>query len=88
MVVLTQQYNGTSNQNEAQNTANFITLKTIPEQEKIEIIQTGFQLNQEQKISLKGYYESKEQYSLFQFKGYSIKYETIRRTNLYKQFKF
>jgi hypothetical protein len=70
------------------NESNFITLSKIPEQEIIEIIQKGFQLNQEQKISLKGYYESKEQYSLFQFKGYSIKYETIRRTNLYKQFKF
>lgn len=70
------------------NESNFITLSKIPEQEIIKIIQKGFQLNQEQKISLKGYYESKEQYSLFQFKGYSIKYETIRRTNLYKQFKF
>ena len=69
------------------NESNFITLSKIPEQEIIKIIQKGFQLNQEQKISLKGYYESKEQYSLFQFKGYSIKYETIRRTNLYKQFK-
>jgi len=62
-------------------------LGRIPEQERISIIQTGFQLNQEQKISLKEYYESTEQYSLFQLKGYSIKYETIRRTNLYKQLK-
>jgi len=83
-----QQYNISLNQYKGLNESNFITLSKIPEQEIIEIIQKGFQLNQEQKISLKGYYESKEQYSLFQFKGYSIKYETIRRTNLYKQFKF
>jgi hypothetical protein len=42
------------------NESNFITLSKIPEQEIIEIIQKGFQLNQEQKISLKGYYESKD----------------------------
>jgi cell fate (sporulation/competence/biofilm development) regulator YlbF (YheA/YmcA/DUF963 family) len=41
--------------------------------------------NQEGKISLKKYYETKDQYSLFQLKGYSIKYESIRRTKLYQQ---
>ena len=54
---------------------------------KIEIIQTGFRLNQEGRISLKKYYESTDPNSLFQHKGYSIKYETIRRTKLYQQFK-
>ena len=79
-----QQYNIPSNQNEAQNRANFITLGKISEQEKLEIIQTGFQLNEEGKISLKKYCESTDPYSLFQSKGYSIKYETVRRTKLYK----
>ena len=59
----------------------------ISEKEKIEIIKTGFQLNQEGKISLKKYYESTQEYSLFQLKGYSIKYEAIRKTNLYKELK-
>jgi hypothetical protein len=59
-------------------------LGKILEEEKIEIIKTGFRLNQEGKISLKKYYESKDQDSLFQSKGYSIKYESIRRTKLYK----
>ena len=47
-----------------------ITLGKISEQEKIEIIKLGFQLNQEGKISFKKYYESKQEYSLFQSKGY------------------
>ena len=61
------QYSITSNQNEAQNTPRgllrlpkFITLSKIPEQEKIEIIQTGFQLQAVGKISLKKYYEGTE----------------------------
>jgi hypothetical protein len=62
-------------------------LGRISEQEKVNIIQTGFQLQAEGKISLKKYYESTDQYSLFQFKGYSIKYESIRRTKLYQSLK-
>ena len=76
-----------ANQNEAQNRANFITLGKISEAEKIEIIQLGFQLQAKGKISLKKYYESTDPYSLFQFKGYSVKYESIRRTKLYQQLK-
>ena len=59
----------------------------ILEEEKIEIIQRGFHLNQEGKISLKKYYEGTDPNSLFQLKGYNIKYETIRRTELYRQLK-
>ena len=62
-------------------------MKQIPEQERVEIIQTGFQLQAEGKISLKKYYESPQEYSLFQSKGYSIKYESIRRNKLYKKLK-
>jgi len=81
------QYDTSSNQKQAQNEQNFITLSQILEEEKIEIIQTGFRLNQQGKLSLKEYYESTQEHSLFQFKGYSIKYESIRRTKLYKQLK-
>jgi hypothetical protein len=59
-------------------------LGKISEQERLEIIQTGFQRQAEGRISLKKYYESTEEYSLFEWKGYSIKYESIRRTKLYK----
>ena len=82
-----QQYNISSNQDKGLNGSNFTTLGTIPEQERLEIIKTGFRLNQEGKISLKKYYESTEEHSLFQLKGYSIKYESIRRTKLYKNLK-
>ena len=94
-----QQYNISSNQEKAQNRLNFITSEdnfvddvwrspgTISEQEKIEIIQRGFQLQAEGKISLKKYYENTDPNSLFQSKGYSIKYESIRRTKLYQNLK-
>ncbi len=59
----------------------------ISEEEKIEIIKLGFQLQAEGKISLKTYYESTDPDSLFQSKGYSIKYESVRRTKLYQNLK-
>jgi hypothetical protein len=62
-------------------------LERISEDEKIEIIQLGFQLQAEGKISLKKYYESTDPNSLVQSKGYSIKYESIGRTKLYQQLK-
>jgi hypothetical protein len=78
---------GKSNKNQTQKQPNFIIFSQISEQERSEIIQTGFRLNQERKISLKKYYESTDPYSLFKLKGYSIKYESIRRTKLYQQLK-
>ena len=92
------QYNISSTQNQAQNAQalapserseqqNFIILSQIPEPEKIEITKLGFQLQVEGKISLKKYYQSTDPNSLFQSKGYSIKYETIRRTKIYQQLK-
>jgi hypothetical protein len=66
----------------------FRILGNISEEEKIEIISPGFQLNQaEGKISLKKYYETIEDYSLFQLCEYKIKYATIRRTQFYKNLK-
>ena len=83
-----QQYNPPpSNEDKGLNQPNFITLGKISEQEKIEIIQKGFQLQAEGKISLKKYYETTQEYSLFQSKAYNIKYESIRRTKLYQSLK-
>ena len=72
-------------QTKGQNDHNFITLGKISEQEKVEIIKVGFQRNQDKKISLKKYYQGKGKYTLFESKGYQIKYDTIRRTKLYQQ---
>ena len=77
-------YNTTSNQNEDQKKHKFKTYGKISEEERIEIIQRGFQLNKEGKITLKKYYESTEEHSLFQFKGYSTKYGVIRNKELFK----
>ena len=74
-------------QKKAKNESNFVTLSQMAEEEKIEIIQRGFQLQAQGTISLKKYYESTQEYSLFQLKGYSIKYESIRRTKLYQTLK-
>ena len=82
-----QQYNIASNQDKGLNGQNFIPLGKISEEDKIQIIKTGFRLNQEGKISLKKYYESTDPNSLFQSKGYFIQYESIRRTKLYQQLK-
>ena len=82
-----QHYNLSSNQEKGLNGSNFITLGKISEEEKIEILKNGFQLQNQGKISLKKYYESTDPNSLFQHKGYSIKYETIRRTKLYQSLK-
>jgi hypothetical protein len=77
-----------ANQDKGLNGQNFIPLGKISEEDKIQIIKTGFRLNQaEGKISLKKYYESTDSNSLFQLKGYSIKYDSIRRIKLYQQFK-
>ena len=80
-----EEYNTKSNQEKGLNGANFITLGKISEDEQIEIIQLGFQLNKEGKIYFKKYYQSTDQNSLFQLKGYSIKYESIRRIKLSKK---
>ncbi len=48
-------------------------------------IKTGFQLNKDKKISLKEYYEGTGEDSLYQFAGISIKFETIRQKDLYKE---
>ena len=82
-----QQYNISSNQEKGLNGSNFITLGRIPEEERIEIIQRGFQLQAEGKISLKKDYEGTETDSLFQLKGYLIKYEAIRKNKFYQQLK-
>ena len=74
---------GTSNQN----TPKFVTLGKISEDDKIQIIKRRFELQAEGNISLKKYYEGTDPNSLFQSKGYSIKYESIRRTKLYQSLK-
>lgn len=72
-------------QTKAQNDHSFIPSGKISEQEKVEIIKLGFQRNQEKKISLKKYYEGKGEFTLFEWKGYQIKYDTMRKTKVYQQ---
>jgi hypothetical protein len=79
------QQEDSATQTKGKNGCNFITLGKISKQEKVEIIQLGFQLNQEGKISLKKYYQGKGRYTLFEWKGYQIKYDTIRKTKVYQQ---
>jgi len=71
--------------NKTENQFHFLPLSQIPEEEEIETILTGFQLQAIGKISLKKYYESTDPNSLFQLKTYFIKYEAIRKSKLYNQ---
>jgi hypothetical protein len=71
----------------SKNQANFNHFTALSEIEQVDIIQTEFHLQAEGKISLKKYYQWLEEYTLFEWKGFKIKYETIRRTNLYQNFK-
>ena len=82
-----EQSDSTLNQYKAENEPKFVTLSKISEEDRREIIQTVFQRNQEGKISLKKYYQSTDPNSLFQLKGYSIKYKSVRWTRLYQQLK-
>ena len=75
-------------QAKAPNEDNFMTLEKICEEDKIEIIKLGFLTSQEGKLSLKKYYEGKGEDTLFEWKGYQIKYDTIRKTKVYQQLKF
>jgi len=65
----------------------FRIISQISEEDLKNMIQKGFQLQAEGKLSLKKYYESTDPNSLFQWKGYSIKYESRRRTKLYQSLK-
>jgi hypothetical protein len=95
-VETSEQYNLPLNQEKGPNDQNFITLSKISEEERVEIIKLGFQLNQQGKISLKKYYETTQEYSLFQvnevnrilhqIRGYSKKqivsnFERIKTTD-------
>jgi len=62
-------------------------LSQIPEEEQIEIIKTGFRIQTEKKLSLKKYYQSTHPYSLFKLKGYSIRYNSVRKSQLYQSLK-
>ena len=54
----------------------FITLGKILQEEKVEISKTAFQLQAEEKISLKDYYETRAEYSLFEWKSFRMKWST------------
>jgi hypothetical protein len=65
-----------------------MTLEKISEEDKVEIIKLGLLTSQKGKLSLKKYYEGKKEYTLFEWKGYQIKYNSIRKTKVYQQLKF
>ena len=61
-------------------------LGDLPEMEQKQIILNGFDLNRQGLISIRDYYEGeKNANSRLNTKGYSLKYETVRRSELYKQ---
>lgn len=67
------------------NDSHFKTPQEIPNEELTKAIKIGFQLNKDKKISLKEYYEGAGEHSLYQLAGISLKFETIRQKDLYKE---
>jgi hypothetical protein len=82
---VTSQGDSPSIQAKPQNQGNFTTLGKLSEEEQVEIIQLGFQRNQEEKLSLKEYFEGIVKDTLFEWKGYRIKYESVRKTQLFQK---
>lgn len=65
----------------------FYLLSQLDEETQIAIIQEGFQFLRRRQIKLKEYYEgTSNKYSLFNLRGFSIKYDTIRKSDLYKKY--
>lgn len=62
-------------------------MKEIQKEEQEILIKAGFDLNHSGKISLKDYYETTSDCSLFQWKSYKIKYDSIRKPQLYNSFR-
>jgi hypothetical protein len=86
-IILATSWDSKQNTFSSQNKLNFKDLGEMSEDEKINIIKTGFRLKNDEKISFKQNYEGTEPYSLLQFRGYQIKYETIRLTKFYQNLK-
>jgi gas vesicle protein len=70
----------------ARNGDNFIPIDKLGVDDKIEIIEKGFQMKQSHKLPLKEYFEGAEDnFSLLSLKGYKIHYHSIRKTPEFEQ---
>lgn len=70
------------------NRANFKQSRNLEEEEQIRIIREGFQLTSERQIDLKHYFEGDgDPNTLSWRKGYKLKYESVRRSPLYRKLK-
>ena len=76
-----------STQRKDQNEPNFTSLGKISQEEKVAIMKAGFQRSQQGKVSLKDYYEVEGENLLLKWKGYKIKYDSVRKTKLYQKLK-
>lgn len=77
-----------TNLNFLQHQQPFKIFNELPEKEMIQIICEGNKYRQKNLIKITEYYEGTQNpYSLLNLKGYSIKYETVRKHPLYKHYK-
>lgn len=75
----------TVNQKPIESSLVFKTIKEIPNEEFAEIIREGFSLQTENEITLKEYYEGEGEFTLFSFKNFKMKYDSVRRAAIYKK---
>jgi len=68
--------------------ANFKQLKSLDQEEQIQILREGFQINNETEMDLKSYFEGDDDpNTLYCRKGYKLKYDSVRRSLLFKKLK-
>ena len=68
----------------ASNMEEYKNWKEIEKRELEEIIIRGFELLKEGKVKLPEFYEGEEEFSLFSWKKYKVKYNTLRKIDIYK----
>jgi hypothetical protein len=59
----------------------------LEDEELIEILKIAYDLKEKENISFKVFFESSESPSLYQLKGYKLKYNNLRRTKAFRDFK-
>lgn len=68
----------------ASNMEDYKNWKEIEKLELKEVVIQGFKLLKEGKLSLPEFYEGEEELSLFDWKNYKLKYNTLRKSSFYK----
>lgn len=73
--------------NKVNRNSDFMSSTNLEDEELIEILKIAYDLKEKENISFKVFFESSESPSLYQLKGYKLKYNNLRRTKAFRDFK-